>query len=204
VDSGVSVQAGRVSTAQLRRVEAVEHRDSGGTHAFSCRGDDLHRRLAWHTARPGGHVRDGVRRRVQAVCRCDHQGDRLRLDLSDAAVQAGIRVVRTVEHDVAKFVREGLHPGRVIHVHPDGDLAGQVVGEAVRAADGRRGGHHLRGEAASLDLRCEPLPQPFGCLALQQGRPGPLRDRLAVGLGDVLSRVFEIPSCSTRGSDGAS
>ncbi len=92
-----------------------------------------------------------------------------------------------------KFVGQRLHLRSVIHVHADRDLMGEVVGQSVRAADRASGGDQSQLEPAGDDLVCQPVPQAVRRLAFEQLRAGRLRDRFAVGLGDVLSRVFEIP-----------
>ena len=86
---------------------------------------------------------------------------------------------------MAELVGERLHLGRVVHVHPDRDLAGEEVGQAVGAADRRSGGDQPELEPQGGDLVREAIPEAGGSLALKQVRAGELGDRVAGGLGDV-------------------
>src|SRR3954468_11422550 len=63
----------------------AEAAECGGADAFGGRLDDLDRGLAGDARGPGGDIGDGVRGRVEAVGRADHESDRLGFDLRDTA-----------------------------------------------------------------------------------------------------------------------
>lgn len=84
-----------------------------------------------------------------------------------------------------ELVGERLDLGGVVHVHPHRHLAGHVVGQPVGTADRLGVGDQPQLEAVRCDLIGQAVPQPFGCLALQEGRGRWLGDGFAVGLGDV-------------------
>ena len=161
----------------------VEDAERGRADAFGGRLDDLDRVLARHARRPGRHVRDRVGRGVEPVRGADHERDRLGFHLGDPAVQGRVGsdlgrqgvLARRVEQDVAEFVGERLDLGGVVHVHADRDLAGEEVGQAVGAADRRGRGDQPQLEAGGGDLVGEPVPQPGGCLALEQVSGGGVR-----------------------------
>lgn len=90
-----------------------------------------------------------------------------------------------MEQDVAEFVGEGLHLGRVVHVHPDRDLTGEEVGDPVGTANRRGGRDQPKLKAARGDLVREAVPEPCWRLTLKQIGAGEFGDGVAGGLGDV-------------------
>src|SRR5439155_7411135 len=128
---------------------------------------------------PADQVIAGVGARVHAVCGGDDPGDRLRLDLGDAAVGQVIEVgIGVPAPDVAQLVGEHHDRVRVVHVRPYTDSAGARVGVAVRA-----GGGAGQGVTAGRDEVGQAVPQRLiAGTGEPVGQPG---QRLSVGLVDV-------------------
>ena len=171
----------RIPSAVFRTRSAVDWTTSTG-------------RLARDTRGPRRDVGDGVRRGVEAVGRTDHQCDRLGFDFGDAAVQGRVgchfrATSRSREERAAGRVRvrgRVSSPGRrrpcPSGPRPRGTRKSvSPLAPPIAAADETRRSSKPR----VGDLICESVPEPGGCLALQQVRAGEFRDRVAGGLRDV-------------------
>ena len=81
---------------------------------------------------------------------------------------------------------ERLHLSGVVHIHPHGHLARQVVSQTVRTTDRCRSRDQPQLEAMRHDLVGEAIPQTFGRVSLEQSWMRRLGDGITVRLRYVL------------------
>ena len=111
-----------------------------------------------------------------------HQRHRFGLHLTDPAMLSRFTSVRAMQHDVAQFMGQGLHPRSRVHIRTHRHHPTAVIGQPVRPENLRRIRNQPQLKPSRLDLDGEALPQSGRCLPLQQPRSRRLRNRVTRGL----------------------